>query len=115
MLSNQMNKACEELREVSSNVRSFQKKISSKAEDLRIDILRVMRCIEEDRNYGVEGVTKEVRTFKEKISGALTDFKKLLDTFEDKQCIQFKLLLDSITKLLDLLAYHSRFRPPLVG
>ena len=55
----------------------------------------------EDRNFGVEGIAKEVGMLKEKISEAVTKFGSMLVAFDKQQTEHFSKLMDAIRLLLN--------------
>ena len=59
--------------------------------------------MEEERHYEISSIAKENATLKEKITSVMEDFETLLSSFATTQGIYFKNLLDSMSRLLDLL------------
>ena len=62
--------------------------------------------MEEERHYEISGIAKENATLKGKITSAMDDFETLLSSFVTTQSIHFKNLLDSMTRMIDLLVQH---------
>ena len=60
--------------------------------------------MKEERYYEILGIAKENTTLKGKITSAIEEFETLMSSFATNQAIHFKNLLDSISRLLDLMA-----------
>ena len=78
----QSTKVLEDLGEIRENVQQFQKKVNKRAESLEHHMWRISRLFDEDRDYGVERIAKEVGTLKGKISEAITKFGSMLVDFD---------------------------------
>ena len=74
----QSTKVCEDLGEIGANVHQFQQKINSKAESLEHHIRQISSLFDDDKNFGIEGIAKEVGMLKGKISKAITEFGSCL-------------------------------------
>ena len=71
-LHEQSTKASKDLQEIGENMWQFQQKVNKRAESLELHIWKISALFDEDRNFGVEGIAKELGTLKGKISEAVT-------------------------------------------
>ena len=69
---------------------------------------KIFNLFDEDRNFGVEGIAKEVRTLKGKISEAITQFKSMLVAFDKQQTDHFSKLMEAIRLLLNEMVIRVR-------
>ena len=83
--------------------RKFQKKLQARDSSLESAIEKINKFMEEERHYEIFGLAKKNATLKEKITSAIEEFETLMSSFATNQAIHFKNLLDSISRLLDLM------------
>ena len=57
---------------------------------------RISTLFDEDRDYGIEGIAKEVGTLKGKISKVVTEFGSMIVAFDKKQTEHFFKLMEAI-------------------
>ena len=100
-LREQSTKVSEDLEEIGANVCQFWCKINSRAESLEHHIWKIYSLFDEDRNFGIEGIAKEVGMLKGKISEAVIEFGSMLVAFEKQQTKHFSKLMDAIKLLLN--------------
>ena len=85
----------------------FQWKINKKAESLELHMWKIITLFDEDHNFGVEGITKELGTLKEKISKAITQFESMIIAFDKQQSYHFFKLMEAIQLLLNEMILKS--------
>ena len=61
--------------------------------------------MDEERHLEISRLTKENITLKGQIASTVEDFERLLNSFADNQSTHFKNLLESVTRLLNLMAW----------
>ena len=62
---------------------------------------RISTRFDEDKDYGVEGIAKEVETLKGKILKAVNEFGSVLIAFDKQQIEYFSKLMEAIRLLLN--------------
>ena len=82
----------------------LQKKFKARALSLESAIEKINKYMEEERHYEISRIAKKNATLKGKITSAIEEFKTLMSSFVTNQAIHFKNLLDSISRLFDLMA-----------
>ena len=60
--------------------------------------------MEEERHYEISGIANKNATLKGQIAFAVEEFETLMASFGTNQSIHFKNILDSVSRLLDLMA-----------
>ena len=60
--------------------------------------------MKEERHYEISAIAKENATLKGKITFAIEEFDTLMSSFATNLAIHLKNLLDSVSRLLDLMA-----------
>ena len=60
--------------------------------------------MKEERHYKISGIAKKNATLKGHIASTIEEFETFMSSFATNQAIHFKNLLDSISRLLDLMA-----------
>ena len=85
MEPHQVQQVLEDLGEIGANVRQFQHKINSRVESLEHHMWKISTLFDEDRNFGVEGIAKEVGILKGKILEAITEFGSMIVAFDKQQ------------------------------
>ena len=82
----------------------LQKKFQDRAISLKNEIQKINKYMKEKRQYEINSIAKENATLKRKITSAMDDLKTLMSSFTINQSIHFKNLLDSMARMIDLLA-----------
>ena len=59
--------------------------VDKRAKSLELNMWKISILFEEDHNFGVEGIEKEVGTLKEKISEVVIEFGSILVAFDKQQ------------------------------
>ena len=62
---------------------------------------KISTLFDEDHNFGVEGIEKEVGTLKRKILEVITEFGSMLVVFDKQQMEHFSKLMEVIRLLLN--------------
>ena len=65
---------------------------------------KISSLFDEDRNFGIEEIAKEVEMLKGKISEAVTEIGSMLVAFDKQQIEHFSKLMDAIRLLLNEIA-----------
>ena len=89
-------------------MRQFQWKVNKRAESLEHHMWKISILFDEDRNFGVERIAKEVGMLKGKISEAVTKFGSMLIAFDKQQTEYFSKRMDAIQLLLNEIALKLR-------
>ena len=69
---------------------------------------KISIIFDEDRNFGIEEIVKEVGTLKKKILEVVTEFGSMLVTFDKQQTEHFFKLMDAIRLLLNEITLRLR-------
>ena len=69
---------------------------------------KISTLFDDDRNYGIEGIAKDVGILKGKISEAVTKFGSMLVAFDKQQIEHFSKLMDAILLLLNEIILRFR-------
>ena len=85
-------------------MKKLQKKFQARVLSLENKIQQINKFMDEERYYKIFWLAKENATLKEKITSAVEEFETLMPSFAINQVIHFKNLLDSVSRLLDLMA-----------
>ena len=88
----------------SLHIRKLQKKFQARALSLESAIERINKFMEEERHYEISEIAKKNAILKGQIASAIEEFETLMSSFATNQAIHFKNLLDSVSRLLDLMA-----------
>ena len=81
----------------------LQKKFQTRATSLETKIQKIAKLLDEYRHYEIAGIVKETDTLKGKITSAMEEFESLLSAFSTQQSVHFRVLLNSMKHLIDLL------------
>ena len=82
----------------------LQKKFQARALSLENALEKINHFMDEERHLEISELAKENATLKGQIASAVEEFESLMSSFATNQSFHFKNLLESITRLLDLMA-----------
>ena len=69
---------------------------------------KISTLFDEDRNFGIEGIAKEVETLEGKISKAITQFESMIVAFDKQQTDHFSKLMEAIRLQLNEMVLRVR-------
>ena len=69
---------------------------------------KISTLFDEDRNFRVEGIAKEVETLKGKMSEVITQFESMIVAFDKQQIDHFSKLMEAIWLLLNEMVLRVR-------
>ena len=82
----------------------LQKKFKASALSLESAIEKINKFMKEKRHCEILGIAKENAILKGQIASTIEEFETLMSSITTNQAIHFKNILDSISRLLDLMA-----------
>ena len=104
-ISSQIQAVYKQVDENSLLTAKLQKKFQACSLSLENVLEKINHFMDEERHIEISRLAKENATLKGQIASAVKDFEQLLNSFVANQTTHFKHILDSITNLLNLMAY----------